>query len=441
MTLKKYNKFEFYGFENFIEHLAHSADLPLFSKYDVYSYKDIKKISHILLMPFLKNLFEQGHCYRLELARYEDYDDDYDIESLHYSKNYNKNNGLYITIDGDYYEDDYYIDENNEDSYAYLYNLEIVRGISFDNLINALKINKSVQELINLEDISPEILRELNKFCYKEYLDIKAKYNNPYHLEYGISRWRLEKSIASKVFNNYEEYPKLSLLVIYYALIKSNELTDLIGYKIGEMLLSQGFTYLAENEIYIIHKKEEDLLSIKKIAEITNRKKITINNIRKTVLNEIKNDIVDADLSAVSISPISLHNTKELDFCEGIDKKELRYINKNNLYSYKNYKAEDGHIRYASNNERKFTYNDIREVGDSKVNFNGFNYMIFDIKVSPRCYAPAKHYTLQVEYCFKDENRFAFLKDYKDEDISESDLLDLPIAISRINIYNPDIIY
>ena len=67
--------------------------------------------------------------------------------------------------------------------------------------------------------------------------------------------------------------------------------------------------------------------------------------------------------------------------------------------------------------------------------------MIFNIKISPRCYAPVKHYTLQVEYCFKDEDRFAFLKDYKDEDISESDLLDLPIAISKINIYNPEIIY
>lgn len=418
-----YNNIEYTNCRQIIDILEDcDSKIAIWSNFQRFS--DYEKKASLLVTPFVKELIKQSECYRLVLKQYYD-EDDYYKESIMIS-----NNSLYVKSEKYGYD---YEDVNLESNEPY--------RIDLKDLIEVMKNNEEIQNFINLKNLSGDKLLEIERFVYELYIEDYQKYMNNEIEVFRINPSLIEQKIKDKTMGEHEKYPTLSILSTYYFLIKSldfneafltksNEFTELIYEKVTNLVLSQGFITKYQDSVYNFPMQyESKRKAIEELNKLTINKTIKINTIIKSVLNNIKPNIVDKTKSDIYFSYITNSSNKAI----------IKDSDKNTDYEYyvdKFHPYKIGEAPYRRYKKEK----DIRIIEDTEYNFSTENYILYEAKIVPRCYAPSRTYIVQVSYSFVEQGRFFYLKDGLEDNITEEELKNLPITIHEIDIFNPKIL-
>lgn len=420
--LTKYTKISYYEIDDFIFKLSRGVDISIWKEYD--RFNNYKEKAELLLTPFLKELIIKSRCYSIILKEY--CGDDFYRESICCSKD-----DFYIEI-----EDDEWYDEDEDESNEYkenYENIQLSREIRLSDLIKAIKNNQSIQKFTNLNKLSSNAIKDIDRFCYEVYTEeYKEDIKNIRFRYLEIDKFLLDKRIKEKLIGNYDKYPILSVLATYHYLIESNDLINLICDKLNKIILSCGFISCSEKYVYDLPDRRKFSKSIEKIEALIYKKDITINSFKKYILDGIKDDIVDNDLANVHFNMVNMSKIDGITFLNlnDIDEEKVcKHLNMLHPFKYKNASY------YKFDKE-----SDIRKVENTKFNFAGENYMIFEAKIIPKCYSHSVSYIIQVNYSFDEQGRFLFLKDNMEDNLIEEEFKNLPILVHEINIYNSRIV-
>ena len=367
------------------------------------------ELAKVLLEPFLKNLFKFSECYCITLNEIND-DWGYFKEDIFYDSLEDK---LYVQMMDD--EDDY-----PSESIVIL-----------EKLLEGMKERSHVEEFVNLRKISRELMSEMERFCYflYEHDIVKMFEYEKSRVGFTLNKKSINDSIQEHLINQYDKFPRLSTLAFYYSLINSlEELTSILYNILNEIVLSRGFISRSDDFIYRYCDKEMVSKVKDKIEAIIKKEDVTIDNFKNTVLNEIKYDMVEKGISRVCFNLLSISNVNGVTLVD--EKQDINdFVNISHPLKCK-WNNYDMHC-----NEK-----DIREIKGVKFNFSEENHMIFEMNVMPKCYAPSNTYIIDVNYSFKKQGRFLYLKDNISEKTSKEELKNLPIFINQMNVYTSDLV-
>ena len=378
-----------------------------------------KDIAKILLEPFLKNLMRFSYSPGILLN--EITGDECFRESLDYD--YDKKS-LYIDIID---EDDW--DDNWEKTPS--------RMIVLKNLIKAIKDNEFIQKFVDLNKLSNEVLKELDRFSYMLYKEDYLKEVKSIRYYYTrLSDYNINSKILEELISQYDKFPRLSTVAFYYYLIdESDKFITLVKNKLDQVIMSSGFIQESNDFIYSYMNNKNMSYIENKVQGMINKKDITINNFKDLILNGIKHDIIEEASSNVLFNLLSISNMNGISFTDKIyeiteDREDI--LKDLNYYHPLKCKWERFN-RYAPKS-------DIRMIEGVKFDFGLENHMIFEMKVIPKCYAPSVIYIVDISYSFKEIGRFLFLKDDIEEEVTKDELKNLPIMINKMEVYSFDII-
>ena len=224
--LREYTDITYYRADSLVLELSKNTNIPIWIGYD--KFKDYKKMAELLLNPFLKELMTKRHCYSIVLK--ENCEDGLYRETIYCTE---KESCIQIKVESDTSE---YSEWENKSM------IPLSKGVYLSELVKVLKNNQYIQDFTDLNQLSTNIIKEIDRFCWEVYVKEYQKYiKKVYYSNFKMDLLSLEKIIKERLMGNYEEYPILSVLVIYNYLMESNNLSVLLRNKLNEIILSQEF--------------------------------------------------------------------------------------------------------------------------------------------------------------------------------------------------------
>ena len=409
---REYNLVYVMNFD-FICNLNHKKKIAIWKDYDG-NETEKDELTKVLLEPFLKNLMKFSGCNHIILSELSEHWGCF-RKSLYYD--FDKDKLYQSTVNT----------KDKERSYR--------SGslVHLSNLIDKINRESRIQKFVNLEEVEPNVLKDVERFCcFLHERDFVLKIQEGINFE--VSMCYLDDKIKEELISQYDRYPYLSTVALYYYLMDSPEkFINFLYKKIDSIILSQGFISKLQKSTYgstyssTYGLDREIASSVKsRVDKIVREKDIAISNFKKYILNEIRYDVVKKASSNVYFNLLSISNVSGVSFVD--EKQDINdFVNINHPLRCK-WNNYDMHC-----NEK-----DIREIEGIKFNFSEENHMIFEMNVMPKCYAPSNTYIIDVNYSFKKQGRFLYLKDNISEKTSKEELKNLPIFINQISIYTSD---